>query len=92
VKASAAGLLTYNSASYIPNVKAQTTPRKEHKWSFETGGPVWSSPTVMDDTVYVGSLDGNLYAVDASSGDELWRGVEHTLDRLLDGEYDLLAS
>jgi len=32
-----------------------------------------SSPTVVGGIVYQTSLDGNLYAVDAESGDELWR-------------------
>ena len=31
-------------------------------WSYETGGPVDSSPAVLDDTLYVTSKDGNLYA------------------------------
>lgn len=35
------------------------------KWVFETGGSVVSSPTVgSDGTIYVGSNDGNLYAID----------------------------
>ena len=50
----------------------QTDPRKE-VWSFETGGSVeWSSPTVVDDAVLIGSDDGNVYAVDAISGEEQW--------------------
>jgi outer membrane protein assembly factor BamB len=32
-----------------------------------------SSPTLLDTTVYIGSTDGNLYALDASSGKILWR-------------------
>lgn len=30
-------------------------------------------PSLVDATVYVGSDDGNLYAVDARSGEERWR-------------------
>src|SRR5438093_6247735 len=34
------------------------------RWKFATGGKVRSSPAVGDDgTIYVGSLDGGLYAV-----------------------------
>lgn len=36
-------------------------------------GTLSSSPAVTNDTVYVGSSDGNLYAVDANNGDERWR-------------------
>ncbi|MEJ7763677.1 MAG: PQQ-binding-like beta-propeller repeat protein, partial [Thermomicrobiales bacterium] len=43
------------------------------QWAFQTGGAVRSSPTVVDGTVYVGSKDGNLYALDAVSGEERWR-------------------
>lgn len=41
-------------------------------WRFQTGGPVWSSPVVSDGTVYVGSADGGLYALDADSGARRW--------------------
>ncbi|WP_336023036.1 PQQ-binding-like beta-propeller repeat protein [Halobellus salinisoli] len=32
-----------------------------------------SSPAVVDDTVYVGSRDGYVYALAASDGTERWR-------------------
>ena len=40
------------------------------KWKFATGDDVESSPAVSPDggTVFVGSDDSNLYAVDASTG------------------------
>ena len=72
MKAAAVGLIAYNSASYIPDVKAQSSSLAEQKWDFETGGVVGSSPTVVEDTVYFGSLDGNLYAVETSSGELKW--------------------
>ncbi len=34
------------------------------KWKFHTNGYVISSPAVVNGTAYVGSTDGNLYAVD----------------------------
>jgi len=43
------------------------------RWRFQTDGPVRSSPVVADGTVYVGSTDGNLYAIEASTGQESWR-------------------
>jgi outer membrane protein assembly factor BamB len=33
------------------------------RWQFETGDDVRSSPAVVDGTLYVGSDDGNLYAL-----------------------------
>lgn len=34
------------------------------KWRFETGGEIHSSPAIgSDGTIYVGSNDGNLYAI-----------------------------
>ena len=43
------------------------------KWSFHTGGMVIASPTVVGGVVYIGSDDGNFYAIDASSGAQKWK-------------------
>src|SRR5690242_284825 len=43
------------------------------KWKFKTGGRVMSSPAVVEGTVYVGSNDDNLYAIDAESGALRWK-------------------
>lgn len=43
------------------------------KWKFHTGGRVIASPAVVDGVVYVGSTDGNVYAIDAESGRVKWR-------------------
>ncbi|MDP6627156.1 MAG: PQQ-binding-like beta-propeller repeat protein, partial [Methanopyri archaeon] len=42
-------------------------------WNFTTGFPVYSSPAVVDGTVYVGSWDGKMYTLDARTGEEVWR-------------------
>ena len=42
------------------------------RWVFPTGGAVHSSPAVTDGTVYVGSRDGRLYALDAATGALRW--------------------
>ncbi len=49
-----------------------TLPQGELKWVFSTGAPIHSSPAVADDTVYVGSQDKKLYALDAATGAERW--------------------
>ncbi len=43
------------------------------KWSFHTGGKMIGSPAVVDRTAYVGSADGNFYAVDTASGKQKWK-------------------
>jgi outer membrane protein assembly factor BamB len=35
-------------------------------WTYVTGGEVFSSPSVVNGVVYVGSFDGNVYALGAS--------------------------
>lgn len=45
----------------------------ETKWRFETGGKVMSSPAVVNGVVYVGSNDGNLYALRAADGSLAWK-------------------
>ena len=42
------------------------------KWTFSTGDRVYSSPTVVNGVVYVGSYDFNVYAIDASTGQKKW--------------------
>lgn len=42
-------------------------------WTFLTGGPIYASAVFDGGTVYVGSGDGNVYALDAGSGAEVWR-------------------
>jgi outer membrane protein assembly factor BamB len=48
------------------------TPAPKVKWSFHTKGMVFSSPAVSVGTVYVGSTDGRLYALDLASGIKRW--------------------
>lgn len=43
------------------------------KWKFHTAGEVVSSPAVVGETIYVGSTDGNLYAIDRASGTQKWK-------------------
>lgn len=43
------------------------------KWKFHTSGQVISSPLMSGGTVFVGSTDGNLYAVDRESGTLKWK-------------------
>lgn len=46
---------------------------RRERWRFDTGGAVFSSPSVLGDTVYVGSQSAAVYAVDVTSGEKRWR-------------------
>jgi len=43
------------------------------KWQFHSNGPIYSSPIVSGDTVYVGSSDHNFYALDLATGNVKWK-------------------
>ena len=58
-------------------------------WEFKTGGPVKSSPAIVNGKVYVGSLDQKIYALDLRAGAKEWEfktegGVESS-PLVLDG-------
>ena len=42
------------------------------KWTFTAGASIHSSPAVVDGTVYFGSRDYNIYALDAATGEQKW--------------------
>ena len=42
------------------------------RWRVQTDGPVRSSPVAAEGTVYVGSNDGSLYAIDLATGRVHW--------------------
>ncbi len=50
-------------------------PRQFHrvKWTFPTGDRIVSSAVYANGALYFGSDDGNIYAVDATDGHQLWK-------------------
>ena len=52
------------------------TPGPRHlagvKWTFKAGGAIMTSPAIADGVVYIGAMDGHLYAIDQQSGKEKW--------------------
>jgi len=42
-------------------------------WFFKTGDAVTANPVVVGNRVYVGSWDGNFYAIDKTSGQQVWK-------------------
>lgn len=45
------------------------------KWTFtspDSNEWIWAQPTVANNTVYIGTLAGNVYALDVATGNRLW--------------------
>jgi outer membrane protein assembly factor BamB len=70
-------LATYGDLLYVPlsghDLVALNRDDLSERWTAPTGHGVWTRPLIVDDVVYFSSLDHFLYAVDASTGEELWR-------------------
>jgi outer membrane protein assembly factor BamB len=47
-------------------------------WMFETGGPVWARPTAEADCscLFVASMDHSVYAVNAVTGELIWKSAD----------------
>ncbi|WP_237465494.1 PQQ-binding-like beta-propeller repeat protein [Vibrio stylophorae] len=59
------------------DAKAEVAQSKENLmtplWQVATEGQIWSSPAVEKGRIYVGSDDGDFYAIDQASQTVLWR-------------------
>jgi outer membrane protein assembly factor BamB len=53
-------------------VKALAPNLNNTLWTFTTGGPVDSSPSIVDGRVYIGSDEGALYCLDQFTGELIW--------------------
>ena len=62
-----------NTEAAKPALKVDPTKHERFLWKFKTGGSVYSSPAIgSNGTVYVGSFDKKLYAINGKTGDKLW--------------------
>src|SRR5437762_7145445 len=43
------------------------------RWKFKTKDSIEGTAAIVNGTVFVGSMDGNLYALELASGQEKWR-------------------
>ena len=68
------------AASLVPT----RVPTPEAVWTFQTGAAIWGTPAISDVTVYFGSDDGNLYAVDRQGGGLSWKFLTHGIVRSTD--------
>src|ERR1022692_702939 len=60
----------WNECEKVLNVN--NVGKLDLKWSYSTGGVVYSSPAVANGLVYVAGGNGNVYALHASTGGLLW--------------------
>jgi outer membrane protein assembly factor BamB len=60
-----------HTGDYSP-VAGLVSPNGQLKWSFTAGSVVISCPAIANGVVYVGSADGNLYTLNATTGTKLW--------------------
>jgi len=56
-------------------------PAPEAVWIYKTGAAIWGTPAISDGTVYFGSDDHNLYAVEAQTGLLKWKFATQGLVR-----------
>jgi outer membrane protein assembly factor BamB len=66
---------TFHGDAARTGVYATTGPLQLHgvKWSFDTGGPIFASPVLANDTIYIASASGALFALDLETGKERWK-------------------
>ena len=60
------------SVPIVPLVSVPSSTAPTLIWNYITSGRVSSSPVVVGNVVYVGSGDGNVYALNATNGAQLW--------------------
>ena len=51
---------------------SQLPEKIELLWTFKAGDIIESTAAIVDNVVYLGALDGILYAIDAQSGESMW--------------------
>lgn len=70
------GTIYIGSNDYFVYAFDPDDPSGKPKWDFSTGGAVASSPAIGnregEEIIYVGSYDGNLYAIHSGDGTEYW--------------------
>lgn len=68
------------AASYDRSVHAIDIDNGEEVWKVEATDWIWSAPALADGNLYFGDSSGNVFAVDASSGELLWENGVHAMN------------
>lgn len=61
----------YNTGHQDTTISSNNTVERE--WSYSTEDAVAASPIIDNGVLYVGDRSGNIYALDASSGEAVWQ-------------------
>lgn len=71
------GLLVSQASSQsmmmVPTGPADLLTKPGLVWKFKANGPIIGSPVIDNGTVFIGSLDSTLYALDLSTGKVKWK-------------------
>jgi len=62
--------------SFGSKIEAVDLSTHSIKWSLETKGWIWDAPVIEEDTLYVGDLEGNFYAINISNGRLVWNPIQ----------------
>ncbi|MEZ4590705.1 MAG: PQQ-binding-like beta-propeller repeat protein [Chloroflexota bacterium] len=68
------------AASYDRELHAIDIDSGNEVWSVQATDWIWSAPALADGTLYFGDSSGNVFAVDAASGDVLWESGVHSMN------------
>jgi outer membrane protein assembly factor BamB len=66
-------LFTLAFAVSLCTITAGLNAQPDVKWTFTTGGAVYSSPIYDNETIFIGSDDFNLYSLNAETGKINWK-------------------
>lgn len=61
------------SSALTGTTNAELPKKLKLHWTFQAGDSIESSAAIVDNVVYVGSMDSSLYAVDLATGKQRWR-------------------
>lgn len=65
------GILYFcTTAGVVYALEAETG---DYVWDYDIGEDVWATPVIYGDTLYIGTFDKKLYAVDINTGEEKWQ-------------------
>jgi eukaryotic-like serine/threonine-protein kinase len=67
-----AGDTLYSTRSSSANVRAVNRSTGEELWQRRLDGPIFASPVIVGDRLYVATGEGTLYAFDRATGNEAW--------------------
>ena len=66
------GLLFWQSTFYVWGLLTKAPVQKGSVWAENIGGDIPYAPALSQDTVYAATIQGNVVALDAATGDVLW--------------------